>query len=78
MTLVAMLALAAGRPVDQIRALIDAGAHIDPELADLLRKELESTVAADNLDALYKVLPGEINNIRKLVFDGRDHASGDI
>jgi len=75
MRLADIIALASNQPTERIITFIQSRAGLDPELADLLLTELRGADAAENLQGILDVLPGEIANIKALRLDPREHPS---
>lgn len=73
-----ILRLGSGRPTDGLVRLIEAGANADPSLrplADEWLATLASALSEDNITALLGALPTELENIKKLKLDPREHPS---
>jgi len=65
-------------PADHVRTLLQKGGEAVPDLkplADALAEKLDTAVSAENRDSLVGKLTAEVDNIKKLHFEPRDHPS---
>lgn len=78
MTLLQLLAAAAGTPADALRAIIHAGIAASPDLAPLLEgflSKLDEAVTPESIGNLALSLTPELTEIFKGHFDGRSRPS---
>jgi len=69
------LSLATGRPAAGLVRLIEHGRSVDPALADEWLATLRQAVSEENVTTLIGALKAELDDIRQLKLNPRDHPS---